>query len=72
MSVNLQYNYAAYDVATGKCRGVMTFSYTFDMAGWVQIPVYTNDYIDKYYNAADGLWYLDAEFTQLWADAPEW
>lgn len=70
MSQNLQYNYAGYDVTTGLCHSIVTSSYVFDMDGWVEVPEYNDDYRGKYYNAADGMWYLDAAFTQLWEECP--
>lgn len=69
---NLQYNYASIIVESGLCDGCMTASYEINDPAWILIPDATDDYIGKYYNAADGLWYLDAAFTQLWADAPTW
>lgn len=72
MSMNLQYNYASINVETGECTGCMTFSYEVNHPVWIAVPVATDDYIGKYYNVADGLWYLDAEFTQLWEEAPQW
>lgn len=71
MSQTLQYNYASYDTTTGLCDGVATASYVFNMEGWVEIPVYDEDYEGKYYNFnGDQMWYLDAAFTQLWEECP--
>lgn len=70
MSVNLQYNYAILEADTGRCKGVVTSSYTVPLATYILIPECNNDYYNKYYNAADGLWYWDAAFTQLWEECP--
>lgn len=70
MSVNLQYNYAQVDLETGWCGGCMTTSYEINMDGFIEVPVATDDYVDKYYNFDNGMWYWDAEFTQLWEECP--
>lgn len=71
MSVNLQYNYASIDLNTYKCIGCLTMSYQIDNPAWIEVPVATNDYVDKYYNLnGDQMWYWDAEFTQLWEECP--
>ena len=72
MSVNLQYNYASINVTTGLCDGCVTTSYEINDPSWIAVPDATSDYVGKYYNAADGLWYLDASFSTIWADAPQW
>ena len=68
----LAYNYAKIIVDTGLCTTVRTTSYEINMAGFIRVPVYTEDYEGKYYNASDGLWYLDGSFETLWVDAPQW
>jgi hypothetical protein len=72
MSQLLQYNYAAIDVSSGKCVGVITTSSEINHEAYVLVPEYTDDYKGKYYNQADGLWYLDADFNTIWTDAPTW
>ena len=67
----LQYNYARINTTTGLCLGCATKSYEVINAAYIPVPVYTNDYIGKYYNInGDQLWYWDAEFTQLWEECP--
>lgn len=68
----LQYNYAKINLSTGECSFCKTYSYTIPLPEFIQVPKHTNDYVGKFYNQADGLWYLDAGFTQLWIDAPQW
>ena len=70
MSMNLQYNYAQVDPDTGLCVMCGTFSYEVPLSNYIPIPYATNDYMDKYYNFEDGLWYWDAEFTDLWEECP--
>ena len=71
MSQNLQYNYVGYDTSTGFCHSMITSSYVFNMEGWIEVPVYDEDYQDKYYNFnGDKMFYWDAEFTQLWDECP--
>lgn len=63
--MNLAYNYARIDVETGLCLGCMTYSYEIINDAYIPVPHMSNDYIDKYYNREDGLWYVDSEFTVL-------
>ena len=70
MSVNLQYNYAQVDPETGRCNSCGTYSYEVPLYYYIPVPYATNDYYNKYYNFDDGLWYWDAEFTQLWEECP--
>ena len=70
MSINLQYNYANVDVETNRCVSCMTCSYEIPLSNYILVPYATNDYIDKYYNFDNQLWYWDAEFTQLWEECP--
>ena len=60
----LQYFYACYNTETGVCESVFTASYVIDYPGFVQIPIFSNVDVGKYYNQSNGLWYNDAEFTQ--------
>lgn len=70
----LEYNYAQIDASTGECLTTFTSSYQIPSSfqEYVEIPVYIGDYKGKFYNRNDGLWYLDADFTQIWTDAPQW
>lgn len=68
----LQYNYVKINLETGECLFCRTYSYEVPLDGFIQVPVYSSEYRGKYYNQADGLWYLDAAFTQLWEEAPQW
>jgi hypothetical protein len=67
----LQYNYAGIDLNTGRCRSCATYSYEINNPAFIPVPYATNDYMGKYYNInGDQMWYLDAEFTQLWEECP--
>ena len=67
MSVNYHYNYAQID-STGLCLGVQTTTYEIvDNPLFVEIPVYDEEYIFKYY--INGAWYEDAEGTIPWQSA---
>lgn len=70
MSMNLQYNYAQVDPETGRCVSCGTYSYQVPLYYYIVIPYATDDYMDKYYNFDDGMWYWDAEFTDLWEECP--
>ena len=70
MSINLQYNYANVDPETGLCGSCMTYSNQVPLSNYIEVPYATDDYIGKYYNFDNGLWYWDAEFTQLWEECP--
>lgn len=66
MALNYAYNFAEIDPDTNMCISVMT---TTDpeqgtMPNWVEIPVYDEEYIMKYY--INGAWYEDAEGTIPW------
>jgi len=66
MSVTYQYNYARID-ETGMCIEVFSATDEYDEADLVEIPVYTEDYIFKYY--INGTWYEDAAGTIEWTPA---
>ena len=71
MSQNLQYNYICYNTTTGEVLYVLTSSYVINMDGWLEVPVYEEDYQHKFYNfAGDQKFYHDAEFTRLWEECP--
>lgn len=66
----LQYTYAKVRLDSGLCVGCMTYSYEINNAAYIRVPT-LDDYIGKYYNInGDQMWYLDAEFTQLWEECP--
>jgi len=71
-SVNLPYNYAQVEPDTGLCISCCTYSYEIPLHYYIPVPDATNDYIGKYYNFSDQLWYLTSDFSQIWADAPQW
>ena len=69
MAQQYAHNYALVD-ETGLCYEVSSTSRSHDgESGWIAIPEYNEDYIDKYYNVNDGKWYEDAEFTVEWIPA---
>lgn len=64
--VRLQYYYAEIDPTDGFCFGVMTSITPFEDEYHVPIEDLNEDYLMKYYNKADGKWYLEASFTTEW------
>lgn len=72
--MQLEFNYAQIDENTGECLTTFTSSYQIpsSFAGYVEIPVWTDDYVGKFYNRNDGLWYLTSDFSQIWSEAPQW
>ena len=66
MAVNYAYNYAYVDPATNMCYEVRTTTNPAqgDVPGWVEIPVYDENYVMKYY--INGNWYEDAAGTTPW------
>lgn len=58
------YNYAEIDPETNMCISVLTTSVERHQEGLVEIPVYDEEYVMKYY--IDGNWYEDAEGTIPW------
>lgn len=63
MAVTLQYSYAKINVQTGECTTCITCSYEINAEGWIEVPISSDDYIGKYYNATTDLWYENAEMT---------
>ena len=63
----ITFYYAEIDMDTGECIGVCALSYTTSRPEYVEILVYTEDYIEKYYNFDNGKWYLDGTFTTEWS-----
>jgi hypothetical protein len=69
MDMRTTFNYAIID-ETGYCYEVCTTSrYCHDLPGYIVIPVFNEEYIEKYYNVADGKWYLEETFTTEWVPA---
>lgn len=64
MSMNYAYNYAVIELDTGLCTGVRSTSAPLNNPQLVEIPVYDEEYVDKYY--IDGAWYEDAAGTIPW------
>ena len=65
MAVNYAYKYAIVD-ETGYCYEVCDTTTNCDgMEGYVRIPEYNEDYLEKYY--INGAWYEDAEATIPWS-----
>ena len=69
MAVNYAYNFAYIDPTTNMCMQVVTTTNPEQgtMPNWVEIPVYDEEYIMKYY--IDGAWYEDAAGTIPWESA---
>lgn len=62
----ITFYYARID-ETGWCYGVISTSRNNDgKEGYVPIPSQNDDYLEKYYNVADGKWYLESTFTTEW------
>lgn len=62
------YNYAQIDPVTKMCINVCTTtSNDYDSENWVEIPVYDQEYLFKYY--IDGEWYEDAAGTIPWTSS---
>lgn len=60
------YVYALIDEA-GLCHEVRGTSKNCDgMDGYVVVPKYSSNYIDKYCNKDNNMWYLDASFATEW------
>lgn len=66
MAINFAYNLAEIDPDTNMCISVMSTSdpRQLEVEGWVEIPVYDEEYVMKYY--IDGNWYEDPEATIPW------
>lgn len=61
----LPYNYAKIRTDSGLCVGCATYSYEINNRAYIPVPRYSDDYVGKYYNQQDSLWYYDAEFSQI-------
>lgn len=67
MAVNYTYNFALIDLETGMCISVATSTSDTHSDEWVEIPVYDEEYLFKYY--INGEWYEDAEGTIPWTSS---
>lgn len=67
MAENYAYNYAEIDLTTGMCIGVHTGTNASDNPTFIEIPVYDENYLLKYY--IDGNWYEDAAGTIPWTSS---
>jgi len=70
MAVNYYYNYAIVDRESMMCVEVRTSTLDQSDASdeyeiYVTIPEYNEEYICKFYNEADGQFYYDIEYTQI-------
>ena len=71
MAAQYAYNYAQID-ETGFCYGVLSTSRNnTGVEGYIEIPVYSDEYMGKYYNIANSTWYTDAAFTNEWQEPTE-
>ena len=66
MAINYAYNFAEIDPTTNMCIGVMSTSDASNAnnPNFVEIPVYDEDYVMKYYNWDNAKFYYDAAYTQ--------
>lgn len=70
MAMNFAFNYAEIELDTGLCVAVESTSKQLDTTRYpemIVIPVYDEEYIDKYY--INGNWYEDAEGTIPWTSS---
>lgn len=63
----ITFYYAEIDWETNMCIGVSAQSYTTSRPDYVEIPVYDEEYIFKFY--INGNWYEDAEGTIPWSSS---
>lgn len=66
MAVNYSYNYAIIDPDSYLCVEVCSITHAYNDPTYIEIPTYNTNYIFKYYNPANGCWYYDSEYTQIW------
>ena len=64
MALQYEYKYAEIDLETGMCLGVISCSTPITDPIYVEIPVYDEEYIFKYYNWDNGKFYYDEEYTE--------
>ena len=70
MTRSFPYKYAEIELDTGLCVAVESRSTALDLTRYpemIPIPVYDEEYIDKYY--INGNWYEDAEGTIPWTSS---
>ena len=69
MAINYAYIFACIDLDTNMCIGMETTTDATqgELAEWVEIPVYDEEYLFKYY--INGNWYEDAEGTIPWTSS---
>ena len=67
MALNYAYNYAVINVETGLCTGVRSSSRELSNPALIEISVYDENYVDKYY--LNGNWYEDAAGTIPWTSS---
>lgn len=61
--ITYEYNYAQIDMATNMCIGVHTSSAQADDPSFVEIPVYDNIFVFKFYNFETQQWFNDGAMT---------
>lgn len=64
MSQLLEYNYAVLN-DNDQCVAVLTYSCEVPLDTYILIPNLNGDYMDKYYDRETGIWYYDAEHTEI-------
>ena len=63
-SINLLYNYVIID--ENYCvTGAVTYSCEVPLDNYITVSDARDEYIGKYYNSEDGLFYYDTEYTQI-------
>ena len=67
MAQNFHFNYAEIDPETNMCIGVVSGSHPTENPIFIEIPVYDEEYIFKFY--INGNWYEDAEGTIPWTSS---
>ena len=64
MSQLLEFNYAILNDQY-RCVGCKTYSYEVPLDNFIPVPDARNEYIGTYYNPADGNFYYDSAYTQI-------
>lgn len=67
MALQYGYKYAEIDLETNMCIGVISCSTPITAPIYVEIPVYDEEYIFKYY--INGNWYEDEDGLIPWASS---
>lgn len=65
----LGYTYAIID-EDGCCYACRTYNIEIPLENYIPVTRVNEDYLDKYYNRENGMWYWDSSFTQLWEECP--